>query len=573
MSIDPASMFGVPGERGRQNGGNGLRGRDTLILIGVFIVLCTIASLMVARDLSTPGTYYDEVIQAVPAVQFLSGTDEPWRFPGARTESWFGGQFPVMTQGYMGALKSQALIGFFSLFEPTVSNLRSVTLAWAFMGLLFAMLWIRRALGLPEALVAGALVALDPSFLFIASHDWGSFALGFLCRCGGLYFVTRGWMVRSAWQLFVGGCLLGLGIYNKVDFGVFLLASALALVFALPRTLWSGTSSRHAGVAAGLAGLVIGASPMIVVLQGVFEAARELFRGQSLGGGEWSEKLNTAVTMLDGSYFHRLMLSGGSFERMFDVPGAAAGPFLWVFAFSVLVLGAVLLMRRGRGDGDSVLIFVLLTTLLTMIGIFLTPNATRIHHTLNVYPFPQLVVAIVVVWLFRVRLNVWRPALRTASGLLLVLALAGSLYVEASTLKTIRETGGKGRWSDAFDRFATELAGQPGAVVVSLDWGFHGQLLFQAPGLRLIEPIWQMHRSWRLDGSPAVVYLLHEDAYAVFDYHTRFLSMLRGLPSDAVVIRRHADREGDTAFVSVRFTRPHRLIYDGSFKILFPAGG
>jgi hypothetical protein len=35
------------------------------------------------------------------------------------------------------------------------------------------------------------------------------------------------------------------------------------------------------------------------------------------------------------------------------------------------------------------------------------------------------------------------------------------------------------------------------------------------------------------------------------------------IDSSRVTIRRHADREGDPAFVSVRIAGPHRIVYRG----------
>jgi len=61
------------------------------------------------------------------------------------------------------------------------------------LALLFAMLLAHRLLGLGPALVAGALLAVDPSFLFVSRHDWGSFSLALLCRCAGLWLFATGW--------------------------------------------------------------------------------------------------------------------------------------------------------------------------------------------------------------------------------------------------------------------------------------------------------------------------------------------------------------------------------------------
>ena len=188
MRAGPPKVKGVNTGRGTTRP----QRRGGIALAFGFLALCAVAAAIAVPNLRAPGLYYDEVIQAEPAVEFLAKDGSPLQIPGARSVWLCGRWFPVMTQAYMGALKSQALIPVFALFGPTPESLRLATLSFALLGLLFALLWARLALGLPVALVAGALLAVDPSFLFTSRHDWGSFALGFLCRCGGLYFVTSG---------------------------------------------------------------------------------------------------------------------------------------------------------------------------------------------------------------------------------------------------------------------------------------------------------------------------------------------------------------------------------------------
>jgi hypothetical protein len=194
---------------------------------------------------------------------------------------------------------------------------------------------------------------------------------------------------------------------------------------------------------------------------------------------------------------------------------------------------------------------------------------------MNLYPFPQLVVAIVLVRLF------WgaragapsSPLRRAAAAVALGAILAGSLGVDFRTLETIRETGGKGRWSDAIADFAAELAQQPGAVAVSLDWGLDGPLRYADRDLALVEPIWTMRRAhlpgraWTFAGTSRHAYLVFEEDLAVFDFGPRFLAVARDMQPEDVTIRPHADREGDVAFLSVRFARPHQLTYSGEFEV------
>src|SRR5260370_40403684 len=77
-----------------------------------------------------------------------------------------GRPFPLFIQTYLGTLKSWMLIPAFRIFGPTVAVLRATTLFWSLIALLLLMLGIWRWLGLATALIAGALLAFDPTFFF-----------------------------------------------------------------------------------------------------------------------------------------------------------------------------------------------------------------------------------------------------------------------------------------------------------------------------------------------------------------------------------------------------------------------
>jgi hypothetical protein len=544
--------------------------RESSALAAGFGVLCLCVFALLARNLDEPGLYYDEVIQATPASEFLRQGGEPLRIPGARNTWLFGGWFPLMTQPYMGALKSQMLIPTFAAFGATRETLRLATLAWSCVGLGLAMLWARRLFGLRAALLAGAFLAFDPSFLFVSRHDWGSVALALVFRGGGLYLATTGWARASLVRLAAGGLLLGLGIYNKIDFAPFVAGAGLALLLVAPRSFWRELRAQPGRALAAAAGFAVGAAPMLVTLTGVWAAAQAMFRSQEVRASDLAEKLHTWLAMLDGSYFHQLMLAGGSFERLSAVEGAAAGPFLAVLVPSFVWLAARLWQDARRGAFDRAQAFVLIAMLLTALGLLATPHAARIHHTMNVYPFPQLVVAIAATRLWGGRDRAaWARRVLVGAGVAAL--LAGSLRVDLRTLETIHASGGRGRWSNALERFAGELPDD--ASVVSLDWGFHAPLRFTRPELQLEEPVWRMHRARRLGqgvsllGGPRHVYLVQEPGYHVFDVGDALLEAVRRLPMGAASVREHADRNGETAFRSIRFARPHQLIYRGSFEV------
>jgi hypothetical protein len=534
------------------------------IVLAAWLAFCGLALAVAARDLSAPGLYYDEVIQADPVRDFLAADGRPLQIPGARSTLVFGRWLPLFTQPYMGALKSQLLIAPFAVFGAGAESLRLTTLAWGLLGLLFSMLFAWRLLGLPAALASGALLAADPSFLFVARHDWGSFALALLCRSAGLFAFLSGLRARSAPRLFAAGLCFGLGVYNKIDFAVPLAALALALAAAAPRAALAELRAQPLRLGAAAAGFALGAAPMLFELGSALLLTRDMMATSS-EPEVWREKLGTLRSMLDGSYFDRLMLAGGQFSRMVDVAGAAWSPFTAVYAAALAWLAARLARAARAGRWEPVPAFVLASALFASLGLLATPRTIRIHHALNAYPLPQLVVALALADLARPA-RAWR---RAAAGLLAALAVGGSLLASLRTFDTIERTHGKGRWSDATSALARELAAEPGAVAVSLDWGFHAQLHFLDRSLDLREPVWLLTRRrpgaapWAFGGDGRVRYLLWDGDYAVFPLGRAFLEAARATGSDRVQIRRHLDREGDPAFLSVRIAGPHRIVYRG----------
>ena len=532
--------------------------RSLLLVVGVLALLVMGFG---GRRLEEPGLYYDEVIQATPASEFLREGGEPLGIPGARNTWLFGGWFPLMTQPYMGALKSQLLIPSFAAFGASRETLRLTTLAWSCVGLLLVTLWAREVYGLRVALAMAALLAFDPGFFFAGRHDWGSTSLSLMCRGGGLWLAMLGWRRDSAARLAAGGVLLGLGIFNKIDFVPFLAGCGLALLVAAPPATLAAARERPARIGAFAAGLVLGVAPLLLTLDGVFSATEAMFRSTQLRPDDLGEKIFAWRTLLDGSYFHRLMLAGGSFDRLREVSDAASSPFGWIFAAAWAGLAARTALHWRRGAPDRPSLFALLATLVTLLLLLATPRAARIHHVLNVQPLPQLVVALALA-----RLAAWSPGGRALAVAALAAALLGGLRVDARVFDTLRETGGSGRWSGALEMLARELPLD--VQVVSLDWGFHAPLRLLRPELQLSEPVWTMAgRGASIHGGPRHLYLIQEPEYQVFDVGAGLLAALEDLPDDEFTVRVHTDRSGAPSFRSISFARPHDLIYRGQVEV------
>ncbi len=526
---------------------------------------CALALAAGAPQLDQPGLYYDEVIQAEPALAFLRGEPPP-EVPGLRVLPGTDG-FPWMTQPYMGALKSQLLVAVFSGAEPTPVSLRATTLGLGIAGLALWTLVAARVFGKTVALATALLLGSDPSFLFIARHDWGSFSLGLLLRGGAVLGLLGAFRSGSPWAAALGGLCLGLGLYNKIDFAVFIVAAAVALGLGARAELRELLARRPRwGLAAGL-GLALGFAPLAFALPDVLRSTLAFGGASASQAGEWAVKLGVTQQVLDGSYFHRLMLSGGDFLTLAEVAGAARSPA--VLAFAVAWLGLVAASRRPGGlERPRATALLLVATAAIFAALLLLPRAVRIHHTLNAWPLPQLVIALALGELAR------RGGARTlAAGVLALVLVGANLRVDRAIHTTLAETQGLGRWSQSL----TALADAPEAgPMVALDWGFAGPLHFLNPALEIDEPVWVLRRprppqqGVALVGTPAHRYLLFEPPYAVFPFGQELLRSIATLPENRVTRTAHRDASGAIVFHEVRFHSAHRLVHRaGGFEVRF----
>src|SRR5438874_11893433 len=165
--------------------------RQLSLLLVAWLLLAAVTILFARQNLSVPGLYYDEAIFAGMAKDFLIGHVHGQHLPDHETMTLLGRPFPFFVQTYLGALKCWMLIPAFQVFGSTLAVLRATNLFCQVIALLLLMLGACRWLGLGTAIIAGALLAFDPSYFFISTLDWGVAGPSFVCRCACLYFAIR----------------------------------------------------------------------------------------------------------------------------------------------------------------------------------------------------------------------------------------------------------------------------------------------------------------------------------------------------------------------------------------------
>ncbi|HEX4639414.1 MAG TPA: glycosyltransferase family 39 protein [Chthoniobacterales bacterium] len=524
--------------------------RELLIVIGVWIVLAAITVLLARQNLSAPGLYYDEAVFAGLAKDFVTGHVHGQHMPDHETIMIAGRPFPLFVQTYLGALKSWMLIPVFQLFGSTFAALRASNIFWELIALLFLMLGAYRWLGFGAALITGALLALDPTYFFISTLDWGVAVPSFVCRCACFYFAIRWNQMHKMRDALLVGLFAGLGFFNKADFVVFLTAIAVATLVCYRREIFAAIRQHSGGTALACLGFAIGAGPMLLKIPRMF--ALTVSGPHPNAPGEFGVKLKTLLSMYDGSHFYRLMNVGGVFERMYD--GAVAPrEFFGVFLVLACFVFAIVVAKKQIARARDITFLIVAAALITL-GIFAFPDAIRIHHSTLVYPLPQLVLAALIVAFWKIRaaskLDYVIPAL---IALVIVDLVASDLHAIVKTEQLIAQTGGRGRWSESLNAFCREARDRSDLTVVSLDWGFNEQLMFLTDGPQLSEPFWEFNQTLPpLPTDPNYVYLAHPPEYSVLKYDIAYLNQLQRGGAN-VEITPHLDRQGEIVFYTIRY--------------------
>jgi hypothetical protein len=536
------------------------------ITLLVSLVLFLALSL---KNITLPGLYYDEALDVVPAMQLVQGAPvEAVRGAGLTIA---GRTFPLMVMDYVGTVNTYLALPVFAVFGVSVQTVRSLPIALAVFSLILGFRLARRLFDWRVAAIATLLVAVDPSYVFFSrmgihvTSVMNVFALGSL-----LVFLRWRESSKVRW-LFVGGLLLGLGLWAKVLFLWWILA--LAVVWAVHGTGhgWHGTgngAARRVGIvpavraAAGrnarptvtaIAALLIGSAPLWVYnlwTGGTFISfgrnALVTEHGVSnlnVVGNLWAAVQSFGV-LLDGRYFWFL---GGQFANRLNI-----------VAFVAACVVCVLLVRRrpawrgGFGLVGALIALIVAQSAFTVSGIWAT-------HLYILFPLPQIVVALGLILAAEALVGRGR---RVAEVVVIVVAagslMAANLWVDARYHAALEQSRGLSRFSDAIYKLAGWLDERRFDVVYAVDWGIQKNVQILTQGR--VNPIEIsgyagepadafVLRAEDALRRPGAVYLMHSKEDTVYDLFGTFQATAERLGYRLKII--DATRDGSGAPVHV----------------------
>ncbi len=473
---------------------------------------------------------------------------------------------PLMLMTYLGTLKSWIYRPIFRAFGPGILSMRiPMLLAGAVSVWLFYLL-LRRIAGERAAVIGCWLLAVDSMYLLTACFDWGPVALQHLLTVGGMLLLVRFYQQRSHAALAVGAFLLGLALWDKALAIWMFSGMGVAGILTIPRQIFGAITRRR--VAISLAAFALGALPLLIYNAGHHWLT---FRGN----------------------FHRDTAALGGKARMLADTAAGPGMFGWLIeedwqtpqphpptaALDVasarisslaghprhhLLLCcfalALLLAPFARGNDLRAILFALITLAVAWFQMAITANAgASIHHTILLWPLPQIVVALAFAAASR---RLGRAGIPAVAVILAVSVVSGALVIN-EYYTVMRRNGGAQAWTDAIYRLSAYLKDNPARHVFCMDWGMFDSLrLLNRGKLPLAVGSDQVSKPEMSPDDRAIALRMIAEPDSVFISHTKEYEFFPGWSPKLVKFAADAAyRRQDLAMISDSYGRPVYEIY------------
>jgi hypothetical protein len=418
------------------------------------------------------GIYDDEVIFT-----------NPLYLPSAKAFGigLFHRQVDLMVLSYLGTLKTLVYIPVLAAFGNNIWSLRlPMVLLGALTILLFYAL-TRRAVGPGAAILAACLLATDVSFLLTNTMDWGPVAIEHFLLVTGCFFLVKFAQQSRLLFLFLGFFLFGLALWNKAIFIWALTGLTCATITVFLREIRKFL--RPATVAIAMLAFLLGALPLVVynVRSPNSTAGSNVHIETDKFAAKWGIERST----LDGSGLFGFLFGLEDAEKP-KLPKSLHGrAATWIAERTWRLSGPI---RRNALLFYTYLLALLLVpwwwkyraarfSLVFMAVAWLAMAVTReaggsVHHTVLLWPFPQLFLATAL------SAVPWRRIAVVLTSCLIAI----NLLMVNQAVADAERYGAPRNFSDASYGLSRELAAIHPPLVFTLDWGMVDMLAFTQHG-------------------------------------------------------------------------------------------
>jgi 4-amino-4-deoxy-L-arabinose transferase-like glycosyltransferase len=493
-------------------------------------------------------------------------------YGGAYTVRIGHSRIPLMVMTYIGTFKAWLYRPLMSVFGTSLVVLRLPAIlagaasVWLFFRLLYYIAGAR------AAIIGCTLLAVDATYLLTVCFDWGPVALQHLLLVAGLLLLVRFYQRRTLPALFGGFFLLGLGMWDKALAVWMLGGMGVAAIVVFPKRLRAVASGRR--MATATLGFALGSLPLLVF-------------NMEYGWATFAGNVRRDTSDIPGKarILRRTAEGDGLFSWMFDeqwqtpAPHAPRGVVEVTSArisslarhprrhslFYAFLL-ALLLAPLARGDALRAILFAAIA--MAVAWVQMATNASTggsVHHTILLWPLPQLVVAVSFAAASRRLGRAGVPALAAVTAVMIV---SGVLVMNEYFYVSYR-FGAAPVWSDAIFPLSRFLKGIDPGNVYCVDWGMLDSLRYLNHGkLKLADGTDPISKPELGPGGREAVLHMLADPGAIFVAHTRDFENFQGTNDRLMkfaaaegyrrdMLAAIADSFGRPAFEVYRFLSPN----------------
>jgi len=475
---------------------NGALQNFVIAAIPAAIFLC-----VTLANLRLPGIQYDEVYYVPPAAALLKNQlDADYVMLDPSVVHLFGKPLPLMFNYYTSFFRTYLTLPIFALFGISVETIRGSSITLGVVALIFFIALARRLTkNSTIAFAAGLMLALDASFVAYVRNDFAVVATMMALKGAALWALLRWWQEGEAKYFYLGVFLTGLGITDRASFLWIPMAIITTLILIYRMNLVNEIRRRLDStkkIILSCASFGIGASVFlafnVATLGGTFSPMFGSFDKTPGGANNFAFfenfylRMQMLVEVLGGGYFNHFIAGETAYQTA--AWSFSGSPLAWLvplaFVYFFIKMIAEGLYKFARGGAPKVdrkpLLFILIMIFVLLALSCFTPTLHRGHQLLILYPLPHLLAAIFVFDAMQFFARKMK-ALNTAAVnfvavvFILLICLASTRQVFAYHAM-IKETGGRGAWSDAIYEIVDEADRHPERTVVCMDWGFNANI-------------------------------------------------------------------------------------------------
>jgi 4-amino-4-deoxy-L-arabinose transferase-like glycosyltransferase len=495
-------------------------------------------------DLGVPGAQYDEVADAVPAMEMLTG--QP--VSSLSTVTVFGQQLPLMMLHHIGPTSIFTSFIGMAIFGISIQSLRLTQLIIGALTLLLLWLLSRRWFDQHTAAITVILCASAPAFIWWnrAGINWTAPLLPLSLAM--LLLLEYWWQTRQPVALVGAAFLLGAGITTKILFVWFLAPIALSALFIFgPVHLLRSIRRVRLGTSIlAVIALLIGLGPLIVHnIQSPLATIRFL-TDNALTTRIYGHNNLDLYSNLRKVVTEFLLMMGGD-TIAFNAPtGLLLGSLAFIASLAYLTVFCIRFrthIRQAtaspkgmptstRGMRLRLFMVIAIATIIPLSTI--STSSVGATYLFTLVPLAWLLIGVTIHdgVVFLLRIIVQSRAAVIGFGFVFALLL-NNISTDTAIFAFFQSTGGHGFWSDTINTLTGKLESTYSSrTIAAMDWGFSrnaeflslGQVHIREGYEYLPEPSPQFANvATVLLRDPSNIYLFHTPELTAFKGHFQAL--------------------------------------------------